>query len=554
MPFSLGLDFGTESARAILVDTRTGEEVATAVSGYPHGVIDETLPTPDAPRLKPDSALQDPDDYLDCLKETVFGVMQMSGAKPADVIGIGVDFTACTVVPCKADATPLCAFEEFVNNPHAWVKLWKHHGAAAEADEIQAKAEALDAERLAYYGGALSSEWMMPKALEMLREAPDLYQAADLLVEAGDWLVWKLTGDLVRNATAAGYKGMWVGELGFPSPEFLRAVDPGLADLYTKKVAGPIKAAGERAGTLTAAMAEALGLKKGTPVSAATIDAHAGVPGCGAAREGVMTIITGTSQCQLMLSREPVLFKGFAGLVKDGIVKGFYGYESGQTAVGDIYAWFVDHCADGGIAHAAEHNGRSVYEELEARAAALKPGQAGVLSLDWWKGNRSILMDAKLSGLLVGLTLDTRSEHMYRAIVEGTLFGTRRIVDSYAEAGVAVDSVVLCGGLIERSPMFGRICVDVLNRPIRVAASSETVALGAAMFGALAAGKKAGGFDTVEDAMVAMVRPPKAELTPDPAAAAVYERLYALYRRAHDHFGTQDTLMAELRALSIDVC
>lgn len=550
MPYSLGLDFGTESARALLVDCSTGDEVAQAVAEYSHGVIDEKLPTPGGARLKPDSALQNPDDYIEALKSICSQALSESGVSPDEIIGVGVDFTASTIMPCKGDGTPLCGIPEFRENPHSWVKLWKHHGAAAETEELQRLAERRSEKFLAYFGGALSSEWLLPKALEILREAPELFEAAELLVEAGDWLVWQLTGELVRNKTAAGYKGMWVHQLGYPAKDFLRAVDSRIEHLYDNKAGGRLMAAGECAGLISESGAKLTGLRPGVAVSAATIDAHAGVPGCGVVKPGAMVVITGTSQCHMLLSERPKLFQGFAGLVWEGIIGGYYGYESGQTAVGDIYAWFVNHCAPAHIAREAEQNGRSVYEELEARADELKPGEAGVLALDWWKGNRSVLMDARLSGLIAGLTLDTRPEHIYRGIVESTVFGTRRIVESYPQGGVPVNEVVMCGGLIERSPMFGQISADALNRRIKVAASSQTVALGSAMFGAVAAGSAEGGFDSIEEAAERMVRPHKAEYQPNSESAAVYDRLYALYRRLHDHFGIENDLMSELRNIS----
>lgn len=554
MPYSLGLDFGTESARAILVNCEIGEEVAQAVSNYKHGVIDETLSVGGKRvRLKPDSALQDPEDYLKALKEICARVLRDARVAAKDVIGIGVDFTASTIIPVKKNGTPLCVLKQYRAQPNAWVKLWKHHGAAAEAEQILDAARKRREPFLPYFGGAISSEWLLPKALEILHESPPLYKAADCFVEGGDWLVWQLTGRLVRNSTAAGYKGMWVHAFGFPSDDFLRAVDPRLVGLYTKKVAGPHKAPGERAGTLTKEMAKQLGLREGTPVSAATIDAHAGVPGCGVVRPNIMTIISGTSQCHMMLSREPILFEGFAGLVKDGITKGYYGYESGQTAVGDIFAWFVDHGAPPDIVAAAAKAKRSVYVELEARAEKLKAGESGLLALDWWKGNRSVLMDARLSGLILGLTLDTRPEQTYRALVEATAFGTRKIVQGYTEAGVPVEQIIMCGGLVERSPMFTQICADVLNRPIQIAASSQTVALGAAMFGALAAGKAAGGFDDIEEAAAKMVRPPKATYKPSRPAARTYNRLYALYEQLHDYFGRTVRIMHDLRELAQSV-
>ncbi|HRU07737.1 MAG TPA: ribulokinase, partial [Candidatus Brocadiia bacterium] len=416
--YALGLDFGTGSARALLVDVETGAEAAQSVRAYPDGVITESLPIPAGPRLPRDWALQNPADWLTVLKQIVPEAMSMAKAKPWEVVGIGVDFTACTLLPVTADGTPLSFQPQWRHIPNAWCKLWKHHGADPEVRHIMNIATQRKEAFLPYYGGCMSSEWLLPKALQVLRESPDVYKAADYFIEAGDWIVWKLTGRLTRNSTAAGYKGTWVHELGFPSPEFLEAVDPGLKDLFTAKVRGAIVPPGVQAGLLTAPMAEELGLDTGTPVSAATIDAHAGVPGCGVTTPGVMTIIMGTSSCHMLLAKKPVLFEGFAGLVKDGIIPGFYGYESGQTAVGDIFAWFTDNCCPQSVAIEAKARGVSLHDILTERASAQRPGESGLLALDWWNGNRSILMNAQLSGLLVGATLNTKPHEIYRALIE----------------------------------------------------------------------------------------------------------------------------------------
>jgi len=548
--YSMGLDFGTESVRALIVDVQTGEEMGSAVVAYPHGVITNVLPVDGGTSLPRDWALQDPDDYLTALSQVVPAALNAAGVKGSEIVALGVDFTACTILPTKADGTPLCRLDEFRRQPHAWVKLWKHHGAAQEAEDITTTARQRGEPFLRYFGGAISSEWLLPKTLQIWREAPAVYAAADHIVEGGDWLVWQLTGVLTRNATAAGYKGMWTHEHGFPSEAFLAAVDPGIHNLYREKVSGPIKAPGERAGGLTRVWSECLGLRAGTPVSVATIDAHAGVPGCGVVRPGTMAIIMGTSSCHMLLAKEPVFFQGFAGLVKDGIVRGYYGYESGQTAVGDIFAWFVRECTPAEITSAALASGRSPHEILTERADRLRPGESGLIALDWWNGNRSILMDARLSGLLLGATLNTRAHEIYRALIEATAFGTRVIVESYVNAGISIADVVACGGLAERNPMLMQINADVLRRPIAVAASSQTVALGAAMFGALAAGSSNGGYDSMEEAAAHMVRSPKARYVPVSENAEAYEHLYAIYLLLHDQFGRGTKVMAELRRIA----
>jgi L-ribulokinase len=393
--YALGLDFGTESARALLVDLSNGDEVATAVHPYPHGVIDETLPESRVP-LEPDWALQDPDDYWAAIEAIVPAALKAVGADAGDVIGIGIDFTACTLVPTRADGTPLSRDPALRAQPHAWTKLWKHHAAQPEAERINELATSRGEAFLARYGGKTSSEWLLAKAWQLLDEAPDLYAQADHLVEAGDWVVWQLTGNLTRSACQAGYKGMWSRADGYPSREYLGALHPRLADLEAEKLSGEVLPVGAKAGELTAEAASRLGLQAGTPVAVSIIDAHAAVPAAGVAGPGKMLLILGTSGCHLVLGENDKSFPGFAGVVQDGILPGYFGYEAGQPATGDILAWFTRHAVPASLQAEADSHGVSVHVVLEEKAAGLKPGECGLLALDWWNGNRSVLMDADL--------------------------------------------------------------------------------------------------------------------------------------------------------------
>ncbi len=535
---ALGLDFGTESVRALAVDCRTGEERAECAAAYRHGVLTERLPG-SAAGLPADFALQHPGDWTESCREAIRGVMRVVRAE--EIIGIGVDFTACTMLPVSRAGEPLMLREELRAEPHAWPKLWKHHGAEPEAVQVNALARERGEKFLAYYGGSVSCEWMLPKCWEILRRAPDVYREAALFIDAGDWLVHQLTGRFSRNSCAAGYKGLWSSELGFPSPEFLRALDPGLADLRDKWLQNVI-APGTRVGGVTRAFAESSGLIEGTPVSAATIDAHSGVAGMGVYREGALSLILGTSTCHLALSSELKLFDGLTAVVKDGILPGFYGYESGQPAVGDLFGWFAR-------SFLRSEPGADPFTTLSAGAAALRPGESGLVALDWMNGNRSVLMDAGLSGAIIGLTLKTRPEEVYRALVEATALGTRRIVDSYVSGGVPIHEGVVCGGLA-REDWIPKLYSDVTGLPVKVAASGQAVALGAAIFGALAAGAQGGGHGDVETAVVSMTRPPARTHEPDPTARRAYDELYAIYLRSHDFFGREEpSLMSRLRNL-----
>jgi len=549
MKLSLGLDFGTESVRALLVEVETGREVAEKAFQYPHGVLDEKLPVAGAPPLGADWFLQDPRDYLDGLDVVVPGVLKEARARGSDVVGIGLDFTSCTVMPTDKQGTPLCVKKEMSADPQAWVKLWKHHGAASEARRIQTVAEERGEAFMDYYAHAISSEWVLPKALETFHKSRRVYDAAHTFVEGADWIVWQLTGRLARNACCAGFKAMHVEGLGYPSRDFLEAVEPGFGGFFEQKLMGKIIPSGESVGGLSAEWAERLGLEAGTPVSAGMIDAHVGVPGVGVTEPGTMVLVLGTSFCHMMLGAELKLFEGPLGIVKDGIIPGCYAYESGQSAGGDIYAWFVKNCVPAAYEQAAAERGVNVHTLLSEKAAALAPGESGLLALDWWNGNRSILMDAELSGLLVGATLNTKPEEIYRALIEATAFGTRRILQAYVEAGIEINELVACGGLPEQNPFVVQVFADVCNIPMKVAGTAQAMALGAAMCGAAAAGRERGGCDSIQEASARMAKPFKKTYSPAPERAAAYDELYREYVCLHDLFGRQERLMHRLRAL-----
>jgi L-ribulokinase len=543
---ALGLDFGTESVRALVVDVATGDELGSAVATYPHGVIDTALPGSANP-LPHDWALQDPADYWSGLETAIPAALRQAGIEAGQVLGIGVDFTSCTMMPTDAVGTPLCEDERWRAEPHAWVKLWKHHAAQPQADRINAVAAQRGERFLLRYGGKTSSEWLHAKAWQILDEAPDLYAAAGRLIEAGDWIVWQLTGQERRSACQAGYKALWSNEEGYPGAGFLAALSPGLVSL-NEKLADRMFPVGERAGGLTPAAAGRLGLRPGTPVGVAIIDAHAAVPAAGVAGPGKMVLILGTSGCHLVLGGEGRCFPGIAGVVRDGIVPNFYGYEAGQPATGDILAWYVRTSAPSEYGREAEQRGISIYELLEERAAGLAPGATGLLALDWWNGNRSILMDADLSGVMLGLTLETRPEQIYRALIEATAFGTRAILQNFASNGVAADELYACGGLAEKNPLLMQVYADVTGRPLRLVRSSQACALGAAVLGAVAAGDAGGGYDGMETAARSMGGTKEVVYRPDAQREGRYSDIYAEWIRLHDYFGRgENEILKKLR-------
>jgi len=542
--YTIGVDFGTESGRAVLVDTSNGREVATAVHPYGNGVIDERLPGSDKP-LPPDWALQDPMDYIAVFQHTIPAVLQESGVDPKDVAGIGVDFTACTMMPAKADGTPLCTLDEFRDNPHAWVKLWKHHAAQPMADLINETARRMNQGWLDRYGGKISSEWFFSKALQILKEAPDVYQAADRLIEAADWVIWQLTGVETRNTCTAGYKAI-VQDGGFPPREYFAALDPAFADVVDEKMKREFNDLGDKAGALTAQAAAWTGLQPGIAVAVANVDAHVTVPAVKVTAPGSMVMIMGTSTCHMLLGDSVQEVEGMCGVVDGGIIPGMYGYEAGQSGVGDIFAWFVDHAVPPAYHEAAQAAGLDLHQYLEQEAAKQKPGEHGLLALDWWNGNRSVLVDADLTGLLIGATLLTRAPDIYRALIEATAYGTRIIVESFEERGIPVHELVLAGGLPEKNKLLVQIYADVTGKRLRFAGSTQAPALGSAMHAAVAAGVYA----DIQAAADQMGQLEDREVLPIAENQAVYDQLFAEYKTLYDYFGRgENDVMKRLKKI-----
>jgi len=553
--YAIGVDFGTESGRAVLVETKTGKEIAASVYAYQNGVIDKQLPVPGHPIfLEPEWALQDPEDYIRTFQKTIPDVLAQAGIQPEDVIGIGIDFTACTMLPVNRDGTPLCMLPEYRRNPHSWVKLWKHHAAQPEADKINATARRMAEPWLDRYGGKISSEWFFSKTLQILVEAPDIYDAADRLIEAADWVVWQLSGVEKRNSCTAGYKAMWSKREGYPKEDYFKALHPRLEKVVDEKLSRTIYPIGEKAGGLTAQAADWTLLKEGTAVAIANVDAHVSVPAATVTEPGRMVMIMGTSICHMVLGEEERRVEGMCGVVEDGIIPGLFGFEAGQSGVGDIFAWFLNSCIPEEYCIEAGKRGQSVHQLLEAKAASQKPGQHGLLALDWWNGNRSVLVDVALSGLLIGATLSTTPEDIYRALIEATAYGTRVIIEAFERNGVKVDELVACGGLPEQNKMLMQIYADVTGRNFKISASKQTPALGSAMFGAVAAGSRAGGYDTIFDAAKHMAGLKDDIYQPIPEHRKTYDRLYAEYLRLHDYFGRgENNVMKTLKQIRDEV-
>ena len=526
----VGVDYGTLAGRAVVVRVDDGAELGSAVFDYPNAVLTDVVPG-STQRLPPEWALQVPSDYIDVLRHAVPRAIAAAGANPEQVIGIGTDFTACTMVPTTADGVPLCELAEFAQRPHAYVKLWRHHAAQPQADRINELAARRGEDWLPRYGGLISSEWEFAKGLELLEGDRKIYDRMDHWVEAADWIVWQLCGEYVRNACSAGYKGILQDDE-YPDKSFLTALNPDFGDFVDGKLRAPIGQLGTMAGRLTAQAAAWTGLPEGIAVAVGNVDAHVCAPAADAIAPGQLVAVMGTSTCHVVNSTELREVPGMCGAVDGGITAGYWGYEAGQSGVGDIFGWFVQEQVPGSYVEAARASGMSVHEHLTALAAQQHVGQHGLLALDWQSGNRSVLVDHELSGLIVGLTLSTKPEDVYRALLEATAFGARLIVENFIAAGVDVNEFVVAGGLA-RNPLLMQIYADVTGLPLSVASSEQGPALGSAIHAAVAAGA----YPDVPAAAAVMGHRISGVYTPIPSNLALYDRLYAEYRRLHDYFG-----------------
>ncbi len=546
--YTIGVDYGSLSGRAVLVDVATGEELASSVYEYPHAVMETQLP--DGTKLGHDWALQHPQDYLDVLSHTIPAVLKEAGVSNEDVIGVGTDFTACTILPVKADGTPLCFLPEFKSRPHAYVKMWKHHAAQDKANMLNEIAEKRGEGWLKNYGGKISSEWAIPKIWQILDEDEEIYNAMDRFIEAADWIIWQLCGKETRNSCTAGYKAMFNKRLGYPSDDFFKALDPRLEHVIDEKFSRDITPLGGCAGYVDEKAAALTGLKVGTAVAIGNVDAHVCVPAVGIDGPGKMLAIMGTSTCHMMMGTTETQVPGICGVVEDGILPGFFGYEAGQSCVGDHFAWFIDNCLPASYYEDAEKQGMNIHKYLRAKAEVKKPGESGLLALDWWNGNRSVLVDVDLTGMMLGMTLQTKPEDIYRALIEATAYGTRMIVENYRENGIPVEEFYASGGISQKDPMTMQIYADVLNMPIKIAGSLQGPALGSAIFASVAAGKEKGGYDNIFEAARALGKVKDTVYTPIPENVELYNKLFAEYRTLHDYFGRgANDVMKRLKAL-----
>lgn len=532
--YTIGLDYGSLSCRGVLVRAADGEIIAEEEYGYPHAIMYDTLP--DGTKLPPLWALQDPQDYIDALEILIPRLLEKSGVPPERVLALGIDTTASTVVAVDRDLVPLCKKREYAGRIHAWPKMWKHHAAFREAAEITEAAKRMGLPVLERYGGAVGAEFLPPKLLQTLREDREVFDAAETFFECGDWMVSLLIGGEARSGTYLTCKSMWDPEDGYPKG--------GLFDALTKKLAFhsgavPVVAwPGESAGTLLPEMAKRLGLTTGTVVSAGQLDGYAGLPGSGVYGAGTLAVMLGTSNSYMLLDRERKPVPGICASVENSVLPGFTNYAAGQASAGDILTWFAENCVPGACQRAAEEQGVGIHDYLTALAARKAPGESGLIALDWWNGNKSVLHNSRLSGMLLGMDLSTRPEDIYRALIEATAYGARKIVETFENGGIAIDEVIASGGMAMKNPLLMQIYADVLGKSITVSACRQSAALGSAMYAAAAAGGMAGGYDSVSDAVRNMAHKSRVQYTPDQKAHQVYNRLYGEYLALHDYFGS----------------
>lgn len=542
--YSIGLDFGTLSVRAVTVSVADGKEKGSAEYRYPHGVIAGHLPS--GTPLPDGWALQHPQDYLDGISHVIRESVAAAGVNAEDIVGIGLDFTSCTFLPTDREFVPLCLKEKYSGNPHAWVKLWKHHGESKYAAKMADIARRRNEPFLKYYDGNVSPEWMLPRILEIIEEAPDIYDAADRFIEAGDWIVALLTGKEHRSKNIAGFKALWTEKFGYPSEEYLAEVNPKLKSVVREKLSGEVYPLGPHAGVLGKFGARLTGLNEGIPVASACIDAQAVIPLIGDVSKGGMVMCIGTSTGIVSVSPEFSTVRGVTGIAENGIIPGMFAYESAQRCVGDILDRFVETSVPYAYRLEAERLGMNMHQYLTSLAEKQRPGQSGLLALNWWNGNRSILCNYDLSGLILGITPETRPEEIYRAYIEATAYGARKIIECYEKSGIIIDNLYACGGITKKNAMFMQIYADILKKDIRILKTDQGPALGSAIFAAAAGGA----FGSINEAACAMGGETERTVSPNTENTVLYDRIYSEYCILHDYFGCgENDVMKRMREI-----
>ena len=540
MPFTtytIGLDYGSLSCRGVLVSTSDGAIVAEDEFAYPHAVID--LELPDGTPLPSQWALQNPDDFHQALYNIIPNLLKASQVPFSQVIAIGIDSTASTVIPVTEGLVPLCELPAFRSHPHAWPKMWKHHAAAREAAEITEAAIAQKLPVVRKSGGAIGCESLIPKVLQIFHEDAETFKNTASFFELCDWIVSLLAGREVRSTSLLTCKSTWTPQNGYPKGQPFDAITPKLA--FHDGVHPIIAAPGEPVGTLHPSMAQSLGLSQNTVITAGQMDGYAALPGNGVADEGTLMMMIGTSTADMILGREWKDIPGICAAMEDANLPHFTNYAAGQACVGDMFKWVIDNCVPENYTQEARRRGISIHAYLSELAAASTPGETGLVALDWWNGNKSCLNDSRLSGLIVGMTLATRPEHIYRALIEASAFGARKIIDNFKEHGIPVHEIVACGGIALKNPFLMQIYADVFGMEIRTTTCTQTAALGAAIFAAAADGHRSGHHD-VFSAIRAMGAKNTISYRPVIGNSPKYDIIYRKYLELHDFFGKSHAL------------
>ncbi len=543
--YSIGLDFGSEEARAVLLDME-GAMIASASQRYAHGIMSEQLPC--GVPLEPSFALQHPADYIQAL-DVLIPTLFQKGADPQGVIGIGVDFTQCTMMPVDKQGVPLCLHPQYEANPYAYAKLWKHHAAQPQAERMTEVARNRGERFLQFCGGSIYAESMFPKILETYEKAPEIYQAADAFIELADWITFYLTGSRTRSRSIAACAALWSPQAGYPSGYYFAAVAPGFSQVVQEKLTQDLAGVCHPVGQIKPELARRWGLPPAIPVAAALGDSQPAFVGAGLSGPNVMLSVIGTSSCDILVNEEELPIPGLYGVSYDSILPGLYGYEAGQATLGDLFKWFVDTCVPTSYFTQAQERGLSIFDHLNDLAKRYEPGESGLLVLDWWNGNRSVLLDTNLSGMILGLRLSTKCEEIYRALVEGLSFGKRRIVEQFCSYGARVERLCATGGVAVKNPFLMQTYADVIGIPVSVSTADNGSCIGSAIYGAVAAGEAAGGYNDIRWAAKKMGGGVAAVYTPNPCYRQIYDILYEEYKTLHDYFGISNPVMKRLRGV-----
>lgn len=530
----IGVDFGSSEARVSAVDIKTGQMIGIATCPYQSGVMDKILPN--AKLLPPNFALNDPSDWMNAMSCATRKLVMDTGIPQSEIISLGISFTSCCCLPVDDGGMPLCQKPDFAENVHAWPKHWRHIASLPQAKRLTEIATDRGEPFLEYCGGRIGPEWLWPKLLETIEQSPELVPHIAYYLEIGDWIAWQLTGNQARNQCSAGYKACWVEGDGYPSNDFFAHASVDLARIAEKQRDVPVVQPGKLAGRLLPELAEQISLPAGLPVAIPVIDAQVGVLGSGVYSPEVMVMVMGSSTIHLVMSKLERMFVGFAGMVKDGILDGYWGYEAGQPATGDLLDWFRNTLAPIQLFERAREDDVDEMVVMDRWLHEEPTGSGGMVALDWWNGNRSVLSNTTLKGMISGFTLGTTAPQILKGLVEATGFGTRKIIDTFRANDIHIDRIVATGSIPYHYPGMLQIYSDICNTPITVPDVQYSVARGAAILGGFAVGVENLGFTTRKDYFEAMKPQNYDSFAPNPEDVSKYDMIFKTWSKFHDWF------------------